>query len=317
MLCAGKGDELVVSEREKAAEVAQKSSAEDVVDSIHNPRSLEPDLPKQPLIVIEPARRWVAIKFRDLWEYRELLYFLMWRDIKVRYKQTVLGAAWAIIQPLVTMIVFAYFFGILARVPTEGIPYPIFFYTGLLIWTFFSNAVSSGANSLLGNTNLITKVYFPRLIIPSAAVGAGLMDFAIASGLLVGLLIYYDFPVTLSYLVLIPVIIITTLFALGMAVWLSALNVKYRDVRYALPFAMQIWLFVSPIIYPASLVPEEWRWVLVLNPMTGIIEGFRAALFNREFHWWSLGYSTLFTLALFVYSSYSFRRMEKKFAEYI
>lgn len=316
-MCPRKGDELVVSEREKAAEVAQKSSVDDVVELPRNPPGLEYDLPSEPVIVIEPARRWVAIKFRDLWEYRELLYFLVWRDIKVRYKQTVLGAAWAIIQPLVTMIVFAYFFGILARVPTEGIPYPIFFYTGLLIWTFFSNAVSSGANSLLGNTNLITKVYFPRLIIPSAAVGAGLMDFAIASVLLVGLLIYYDFPITLSYLMLIPVILITTLYALGMAVLLSALNVKYRDIRYALPFAMQIWLFVSPIIYPASLVPDEWRWVLVLNPMTGIIESFRAALFNRDFHWWSLGYSTLFTLALFVYSSYSFRRMEKKFAEYI
>lgn len=308
---------MVVSEREKAAEVAKKSSGDDGADSPYNSHNLEHDLPEQPLIVIEPARRWVAIKVRDLWEYRELLYFLVWRDIKVRYKQTVLGAAWAIIQPLVTMIVFAYFFGMLARVPTEGIPYPIFFYTGLLIWTFFSNAVTSGANSLVGNTNLITKVYFPRLIIPSAAVGAGLMDFAIASVLLVGLLIYYDFPITLSYLVLIPVILVTTLYALSMAVLLSALNVKYRDVRYALPFAMQIWLFVSPIIYPASLVPEQWRWVLVLNPMTGIIESFRAALFNREFHWLSLGYSTLFTLALFVYSSYSFRRMEKKFAEYI
>ena len=308
---------MVVSEREKAAEVAQKSSPQELVDSTHNSHSLKYDLPKQPLIVIEPARRWVAIKFRDLWEYRELLYFLMWRDIKVRYKQTVLGATWAIIQPLVTMIVFTYFFGILARVPTDGIPYPIFFYTGLLIWTFFSNAVSTGANSLVGNTNLITKVYFPRLIIPSASVGAGLMDFAIASFLLVGLLIYYDFPVTLSYLMLVPVILVTTLFALGMAVWLSALNVRYRDIRYALPFVMQIWLFVSPIIYPASLVPEQWRWILALNPMTGIIEGFRSALFDKEIHWWSLGYSTLFTLGLFVYASYSFRRMEKKFAEYI
>jgi lipopolysaccharide transport system permease protein len=172
---------LVVSETENAAEVAKKASSDDVGEPIQNSQGLEFELPSEPLIVIEPARRWVAIKFRELWEYRELLYFLVWRDIKVRYKQTLLGAAWAIIQPLVTMIVFTYFFGKLARVPTEGIPYPIFFYTGLLVWTFFSNAVTSGANSLLGNTNLITKVYFPRLIVPSAAVGAGLMDFAIAS----------------------------------------------------------------------------------------------------------------------------------------
>jgi len=279
------------------------------------PRSIT--LPDKPVLTIEASRSWVSINFPDLWAYRELLYFLVWRDIKVRYKQTALGAAWAILQPLVTMIIFTYFFGKLARVPTEGVPYPIFFYTGLLLWTYFSNAVTSGANSLIGNTNLITKVYFPRLIIPASAVGAGLIDFAIASVLLVGLLVYYNFPVRPGYLMLGPLVALTTCFALGMSVWLAALNVRYRDVRYALPFLIQVWLFVSPVIYPSSLVPEEWRWLMLLNPLTGIIESFRAALFGREFHWLALAYSTLFTLLLLVYSSYTFRRMERHFAEFI
>lgn len=275
------------------------------------------DLPEKPLVTIEARKSWVPLNLRDLWACRELLYFLMWRDIKVRYKQTVLGAAWAVIQPLVTMIVFTYFFGKLAKVPTDGVPYPIFFYTGLLLWTFFSNGVSSGANSLIGNSNLITKVYFPRLIIPSAAVGAGLLDFAIASVLLIGLLVYYDFPVTWGYLMLLPLIALTTLMALGVGIWFSALNVKYRDVRYALPFLIQIWLFVSPIIYPSSLVPEEWRWVMWLNPVTGIVEAFRASLFGQPFLWAALAYSGGFSLVMLAYASYAFRRMERNFAELI
>ena len=274
-------------------------------------------LPDKPLVSIEPRKRWAALNLRDLWAYRELLYFLMWRDIKVRYKQTVLGAAWAIIQPLVTMIIFTYFFGKLARVPTDGVPYPIFFYTGLLLWTFFSNGVTNGANSLIGNSNLITKVYFPRLIIPAAAVGAGLLDFAIASVLLIGLLIYYGFSAALSYLMVLPLVLLTTLFALGVGIWLSALNVKYRDVRYALPFLIQIWMFLSPIIYPSSLVPQEWRWVLSLNPLTGLVESFRASLFGRELPWLALAYSGVLTLVMLVYASYTFRRMERTFAEFI
>jgi lipopolysaccharide transport system permease protein len=275
------------------------------------------DLPEKPVVVIEKGRPWAALNLRDLWAYRELLYFLMWRDIKVRYKQTLLGAAWAVIQPLVLMLIFTYFFGRLARVDTEGVPYPIFFYTGVTLWTFFSNAVLSGANSLIGNTNLITKVYFPRLIIPSASVGAGLVDFTIASVLLVGLLVYYNFPVTWNYLLLLPIVALSTLLALGMGIWLSALNVKYRDIRYALPFLIQVWMFLSPILYPASLVPEEWRWMLALNPLTGLIEGFRAALFGKEIDWRALGYSTGFTFTMLVYASYTFRRMERYFAEFI
>ena len=275
------------------------------------------DLPEKPLVIIEPRTAWVPLNLRDLWASRELLYFLMWRDIKVRYKQTVLGAAWAVIQPLVTMIIFTYFFGKLTRMPTEGVPYPIFFYTGLLLWTFFSNGVTSGANSLIGNSNLITKVYFPRLIIPTAAVGAGLLDFAIASVLLIGMLVYYGFPVTVTYLMLLPLVALTTVLSLGIGIWFSALNVRYRDVRYALPFLIQIWLFVSPIIYPSSLVPEEWRWVMWLNPVTGVVESFRASLFGRALPWAALAYSCGFGLIMLSYACYSFRRMERNFAELI
>lgn len=275
------------------------------------------ELPDKPLVVIERSKSWVALNLRGLWAYRELLYFLIWRDLKVRYKQTLLGASWAIIQPLIAMIVFTYFFGKLARVPTDGVPYPVFFYTGLLLWTYFSNSLISGANSLVGNANLITKVYFPRLIIPSAAVLAGLLDFAIASVLLIGLLIYYDIGVTIRYLMLLPLVALATVLALGFGIWLSALNVRYRDVRYALSFMVQIWLFLSPVIYPSSVVPEEWRWLMVMNPMTGIIEGFRASLFGRPFQWTALGYSAAFGVVLLLYSSYSFRRMERHFAELI
>jgi lipopolysaccharide transport system permease protein len=275
------------------------------------------DLPEKPLVVIEPSKFWSPINFRDLWAYRELLYFLMWRDIKVRYKQTALGALWAIIQPFVTMLIFTYFFGRLARVPTEGIPYPIFFYTGLLLWIFFSNAIMSGASSLVGNTNLITKVYFPRLIIPSAAIGSGLLDLAIASVLLVGLLVYYEFVMSWSLLLLLPIVALTVMLALGFGVWLSAVNVKYRDVRYALPFIIQVWMFVSPIIYPSSLVPEEWRWALALNPLTGVIEAFRAALLARPMPWIEVGYSAAFGFILLLISFYQFRRMERSFAEFI
>jgi lipopolysaccharide transport system permease protein len=299
---------LLATKTTEGPVLAEQSSA-------HEPLSY--DLPEKPVLTIEARKSWVPLNLRDLWACRELLYFLMWRDIKVRYKQTVLGAAWALIQPLVTMIIFTYFFGKLAKMPTDGVPYPIFFYTGLLLWTFFSNGVTSGANSLIGNSNLITKVYFPRLIIPSAAVGAGLLDFAIASVLLIGLLVYYDFPVTWGYLMLLPLIALTTLLALGVGIWFSALNVKYRDVRYALPFLIQIWLFVSPIIYPSSLVPEEWRWAIALNPLTGVVEAFRASLFGRPFPWVTLAYSCAFTLVMLAYASYAFRRMERNFAELI
>jgi lipopolysaccharide transport system permease protein len=267
---------------------------------------------------IRPSKGWVALDLKSLWDYRELLYFLTWRDIKVRYKQTLLGASWAIIQPLFTMLLFTLFFGKLAHIPSDGVPYPIFAYAGLLPWTFFSNAVTNSGNSLVGSSNLITKVYFPRMIIPGAAVGSGLVDFAIAFIILIVLMIYYGVAVTWNILMLPVLIILMTLLAIGVGMWTSALNVKYRDIRYALPFLIQLWLFASPVIYPASLMPSKWRWVLWLNPLTGIIEGFRSSLFGtNKFDWTALGLSTVITLGVLVYSTYTFRRMEKVFADIV
>jgi lipopolysaccharide transport system permease protein len=274
-------------------------------------------LPDVPVVVIEPSRFWVALDLRGLWAYRELLYFLTWRDVKVRYKQTALGAAWAILQPLLTMLIFTLFFGRLAGIPSDGIPYPIFAYAGLLPWTFFSNSVTSSGNSLVGSSNLITKVYFPRMIIPSAAVAAGLVDFAIAFLLLIGLMIYYRIAITWAVLMLAPLTLLTTVLALGLGMWLSALNVKYRDIRHALPFLMQLWMFLSPIIYPVSMLPARWRWVLALNPLTGIITGYRAALFGGRFDWTAISISAGIAFGLLVYAAFSFRRMEKSFADIV
>jgi lipopolysaccharide transport system permease protein len=275
------------------------------------------ELPDWPVVSIRPSRKWAALNLGDLWAYRELLYFLTWRDVKVRYKQTVLGAAWAIIQPLFTMLIFTLFFGRFAGVPSDGVPYPLFAYAGLLPWIFFSNAVTNSGNSLVGSANLITKVYFPRMIIPGAAVAAGLVDFAIAFGILIVLMIYYRIAFTWSLLMLPALVLLTALLALGVGMWLSALNVKYRDIRYALPFAIQLWLFASPIIYPLTIVPARWKWLLHLNPLTGIIEGYRASLFNRDFDWMALGLSAVITLGLLAYAAYTFRRMEKSFADIV
>lgn len=274
-------------------------------------------LPENPLVVIEPARAWAALNLRDLWAYRELLYFLTWRDVKVRYKQTALGAAWAILQPLFAMLIFTLLFGRLAGVPSDNVPYPIFAFSALLLWTFFSNAITASGNSLVGSANLITKVYFPRMIIPAAAVSAGLIDLLVGFPLLIIMAFYYGVHLSWSLLLLPVLILLTTVLAVGVGLWLSALNVKYRDVRFALPFLVQLWMFASPIIYPASMLPEKWRWVLRLNPLTGIIENFRAALFSRPFDWTGLGISTAITILLLIYSLYSFRRMEKSFADIV
>lgn len=269
----------------------------------------------RPLVTIESDQSLVKLDLRDLWSYRELLYFLMWRDIKVRYKQTLLGAAWAIIQPLFTMLIFALFFGKLVGVPSDNIPYPLFAYSGLLLWMYFANAVVNSGNSLIGNANLITKVYFPRMLIPASAVAAGLMDFAISSVILCGLLIYYGVALSWNFILLPILVLLLTLLALGIGMWMSALNVKYRDIRYALPFVIQLWMFISPIIYPLSVVPQKWRWVLAFNPLTGIIEGFRALLFGRTFDWKLALISTIITFAILLYSAFNFRRMEQHFAD--
>jgi lipopolysaccharide transport system permease protein len=274
-------------------------------------------LPDEPVVRIEPSKKWVAVNLRDLWAYRDLLYFLTWRDVKVRYKQTALGAAWAIIQPLFTMLIFWLFFGRLAGMPSDGIPYPLFALAGLIPWTFFANAITNSGNSLVGSANLITKVYFPRMIIPCASVGAGLIDLAIAFGLMTVMMIWFSVQLTVNLLLLPVLVLLTMLLAIGVGMFMSALNVKYRDIRYALPFCIQLWMFASPIIYPVSLVPEKWRWLLHLNPMVGIIDGFRAAIFGRAFDWNGLVIATVITLSVLVYSAYHFRRMEKSFADVV
>lgn len=274
-------------------------------------------LPDEPLVVIRPSQSWAPLNLRDLWNYHELLFFLTWRDVKVRYKQTALGVAWAVLQPLCTMLIFTLFFGRLAGIPSEGVPYSLFAFAGLLLWTFFANAVTNSGNSLVGSANLISKVYFPRMIVPGAAVGAGLVDLVIGFGLLVALMLYHGVAPGWSALLLPVPVVLVTLLALGVGLWMSALNVKYRDVRYALPFLVQLWMFASPIIYPASLVPEKWRWVLALNPMTGILEGFRASLFGRPVDPLSLGLSAVLTLAILVGAAYDFRRVERTFADIV
>jgi lipopolysaccharide transport system permease protein len=270
------------------------------------------------VVIIEPSKSWVSLNLGDLWHYRELLYFLTWRDVKVRYKQTLLGAAWAILQPLLTMLIFTLLFGRLGGIQTGEIPYPLFAFGGLLIWTFFSNSVTNSGNSLVGSSNLITKIYFPRMIIPAAAVGAGLVDLFIAFVIQIVLMVYYRVHVTWAIAMTAPLVVLAALLAIGIGMWLSALNVKYRDIRYAIPFLIQIWMFASPIIYPASMLPPKWQWVLMLNPLTGIIQNFRIALFgNQSFEWTSLLISVAITLLVLVYSAFSFRRMERHFADVI
>jgi lipopolysaccharide transport system permease protein len=271
--------------------------------------------PGRPLVSIRPGGGRAALDARELWAYRELFLLLAWRDITVRYKQTALGAAWAVIQPLFTMVIFAVFFGRLAGMPSDGVPYPLFAYAGLLPWTFFANAVTASGNSLVGSTHLITKVYFPRVLIPAAAVTAGLVDFGVASLTLVGLMAWYGVAPGPNALMLPGLVALTTLLALGVGLWASALNVKYRDVRHALPFAVQVWMFLSPVIYPVGLVPERWRWALRLNPVSGVIDGFRSALFGRPFDWAGLAASAALTIALLAWSAAYFRRTERTFAD--
>lgn len=273
--------------------------------------------PTQYLVTIEATRSWVPLNLGDLWAYRELLYFMTWRDLKVRYKQTALGIGWVVMQPLLTTLIFSIFLGKLARLNSDDIPYPIFVFAGLLPWTFFSGAVTNSGNSLVSSAHLITKVYFPRLIIPAAAIGARLVDFAIAFVILILMMLYYRVPLTLSILMLPVLIGLITLFALAVGTWTSALNVKYRDVGVALPVLIQLWMFVSPVLYPASYVPQEYRWIYALNPIVGIVENLRSALFDKPFDWVALALSFVITFALLIYAAYDFRRMERTFADII
>jgi lipopolysaccharide transport system permease protein len=278
--------------------------------------SVEPS--ELPHTRIEPSKGWVSLGLKDLWQYRELLFFLTWRDIKVRYKQTALGAAWAVIQPLFTMLVFTLFFGRLAKVPSDGIPYPLFSYTALLPWQLFAYALTESSNSVVANERLITKVYFPRLFIPMASILAGLVDFVIAFTLVIGMMVWYGVRPTWAVLTLPFFVIFTMVTALGVGLWLSALNVQYRDVRYTLTFIVQFWLIASPVAYSSTLVPARWRPFYGLNPMAGVIEGFRWALLGKaQAPGAMLWVSVVVVAVVLVGGLYYYRRMEKTFSDVI
>lgn len=277
----------------------------------------EQDFLHSPLVV-RPSSGWVPLNLGELWQYRELLYFLIWRDLKVRYKQTVLGVAWAVIQPSFFTLAFSIFFGRLARIPSDGIPYPLFVFCGLLPWQLFAHALTNSSNSLVLSQRLITKVYFPRLVIPLAAALSGIVDFIFGFLVLLGLMAHYETLPTLSLLALPVFVLVALATAVGVGLWLSALNVEYRDVRYVIPFIIQFWFFISPVAYPSSLVPEEWRLLYGLNPMVGVVEGFRWALLGKSIGpgpW--VAASSAVILIFLMSGLYYFRRMEKSFADVV
>jgi lipopolysaccharide transport system permease protein len=271
-----------------------------------------------PSVVIEPRKGLFHLDLRAVWQYRELLYFLVWRDVKIRYKQTAIGAGWAILQPLMTMLIFTAIFGNFAKIPSDNLPYPIFTYAALLPWHYFAQAIGRSGVSLVGSANLIRKVYFPRLIVPIAAVAAPLVDFAIAFSILAGMMTWYGIHPTWGVLVLPCFLLLAMLTALAIGLWLSALNVQYRDVGHVIPFLVQFWMYASPIVYPVSLIPEKWRPLYSLNPMVGVVEGFRWALLARENpHVGVIGISAVVVLALLMGGIVYFRRMERTFADVI
>ena len=265
--------------------------------------------------MIEPPSGLKNLDLKELWAYRELLWVLTARDVKVRYKQTVLGFAWAIIQPFMLMIVFSIFFGRLAKIPSDGYPYPVFVYAALLPWTFFANAINSSAGSLVGSQHLISKVYFPRLIIPLATVGGGLIDFVIAAVVLLGLMLYYGIPWT-SNLLMAPLLMLAVIFtALGVGTMLSALTVAYRDFRYVVSYLVQFWMFATPVVYPVSIVPQKWHWLLNLNPMAGLIDGFRSVFLGKPFDLVAIGISMSIAIMIFLLGIFYFEKVERRFAD--
>ena len=270
-----------------------------------------------PVTIIQARKGWLAINWTELWHYRELLFFLTWRDIKVRYKQTVLGAAWAVIQPLFSMVIFSIIFGNFAKIPSDGLPYPIFVYAGLLPWTFFANSVSQSSLSLVAQANLLTKVYFPRLYIPTASIGVSLVDFTVSLAVYAGIMLWYGHLPGAGVLLLPLMILLMFLAAAGMGYLLSSVTILYRDFRHIIPFLMQVWMFASPVIYPPSLLPDKYQWLLGLNPMTGIIGGFRSALLNRPFDWPALGISAAMSGGLLFLGLCNFRRTERRFADIV
>ncbi|MGQ9850918.1 MAG: ABC transporter permease [Aggregatilineaceae bacterium] len=273
--------------------------------------------PSEQITLIQPVRGWLALNLREIWDYRELLFFLVWRDIKVRYKQTLLGASWAILQPVFTMVVFSIFFGRLAKIPSDGIPYPIFSYTGLLPWTFFAAGLANGANSLVRDSILVKRVYFPRLIPPVSAVVGGLPDFFLAFLVLIAMMIYYGLFPTLASVVWLPACLLLALMtAMGVGLWLAALNALYRDIRYVVPFLTQFWMYATPVVYPSSLLEEPWRTLYGLNPMVSVVEGFRWSLLRQSQPRLSMFALSLVTaLILLVTGAFFFRRMEPHYAD--
>jgi lipopolysaccharide transport system permease protein len=271
-----------------------------------------------PRIRVERSRGWVSLRLGDLWAYRELVYFLTWRDIKVRYKQTVLGAAWAILQPVLTMLVFSLFFGRLARMPSEGVPYPLFTFAALVPWTFFANGLTQSSNSLVGSANLITKVYFPRLIVPVATILSGVIDLILAFAVLVVMMAYYHITPSANVVWLPVFLLLAVMASLGTGLWLSAMNVQFRDVRYTVPFLTQFWLFATPIAYPSSLLSQPWRTIFGINPMVGAVDGFRWALFGHAAPPLTIAaVSFASALLVLVTGALYFRRMERTFADIV
>jgi lipopolysaccharide transport system permease protein len=268
--------------------------------------------------VIEPSRGWVKVGLREVWKFRELLYFLIWRDVTVRYKQTIMGASWAILQPFFNMLIFSIFFGLLAGMPSDGVPYPLFAYVALVPWTFFANGLNLSSNSLVANQALIRKVYFPRLVIPVAAVASGIIDFGIAFLVLIGMVLYFDIVPTANIVWLPALFLLALVTALGAGLWFSALNVLYRDIQYIVPFLIQVWLFSTPIVYPSSLIPEGWRNLYAINPMAGVVEGFRWALLDTDTAPGPMILvSALASGALLVGGLFFFRRMERSFSDVV
>jgi lipopolysaccharide transport system permease protein len=271
---------------------------------------------RMPSFVVTPSQGWSLPKFASLWEYRELLYFLIWRDVKVRYKQTALGILWAVLQPFMTMVVFTIFFGKLGQFPSDGVPYPIFAYTALLPWQLFAGSLTASGNSLVGNQHLITKVYFPRLIVPLSAVCVGLVDFSLSFVILLGMMAYYGIYPTVAILLLPFFVVLAVVTALAVGLWLATLNVEYRDVQYTIPFLTQFWLFITPIAYPSIMVPEQWRMLYSLNPMVGVVDGFRWAMLGQTTKPdVAVFLSILITGILLLGGLYYFRRMERSFAD--
>lgn len=266
-------------------------------------------------IVIRPRKGWIGIDWAELVRYRELLYFLVWRDVKVRYKQTVLGAAWAILQPVFSMVIFSIIFGKFAKIPSDGLPYPIFVYAGLLPWTFFSNSVRLSGMSLVNQSQLLTKIYFPRLFVPTASIGAGLVDFALSFTVYLAIMLWYMRLPGLTVLLLPLLLLLTVITALGTGYLLAGLTVTYRDFRFVIPFMLQVWMYASPVIYPVTLLPEKYRWIMALNPMSGIIGGFRSTLLNQPIDWSGLAISSLVAISVLVFGLYNFRRVERRFAD--